>query len=240
MIESKVQDIENSKERTEEIEVVSREPKEPTNELQKIPKLGEILSHPLPNDIYKEQMGFLYQKDQYKFLEIWEENSAIRLPWEIPYADRPETTFGGLLYLKNRKWEKYLEVITSPVRGYVDNHNIHDFWTIENYIFLAVIDSRGAGSGEGVMKVFSSKNYGKTFELSQCFYYSPLHRISSSALIGESIGKKLDSYEEYPYNSKTDTFEYIVANEDGEMETYNYNEDCKSATIKMHQALDLS
>ena len=54
-----------------------------------------------------------------------------------------------------------------------DDQNIVDFFIADRAFYIDVVDTNGAGSGEGHMTRFVSKDGGKTWTEEGCYYYAP-------------------------------------------------------------------
>lgn len=111
-------------------------------------------------------------------------------------------------------WKQYLEIKKDDSQE-IQNGPFH-FWTDGKTVNVLAIDYNGAGSGEGVAKVLTSEDYGRSWYTSHCFYYTsetfpeinaadPKQRLN----FGAYLAKKFRDPQviKFTYNGKTNAFE---------------------------------
>lgn len=75
----------------------------------------------------------------------------------------------GVLIKQNEEgWGKWLTVKDS---GSAAGNNPYYLWSEQGNLYLLAADATGAGSGEGIAKVFQSADGGKNWEMTRCFYW---------------------------------------------------------------------
>ena len=126
-----------------------------------------------------------------------------RRSFNRPLLDLPsdvKADFGGVLRWnkETKQWEKFLQVgdITKP--GDSTKNNPIDFWLTssadrDQIPHLVVVDSNGAGSGEGIAKELVAQDIGLTeWRVVDCYYYA----------YDLGKGKKINLSDEYCQNAK--------------------------------------
>lgn len=90
------------------------------------------------------------------------------------YFPSKENNFSGVL-VKDKNSDEFViwyEIKTKQMeRKNIDKNNPLSIWNEGNRIYLTVAGGPGAGSGEGVMKLIYSDDFGKSWEQESCFYY---------------------------------------------------------------------
>lgn len=127
----------------------------------------------LPDDVHVNQVFKTVGVGSGEYALIVRSN--INIPVTTP-AEFPALT-SGVLQNAGDKWEWILQIedITSSQDP---KNNVLDVYEENGSLQLLVIDALGAGSGEGVAKIFSGADNGASFTLSQCGYYSSAAGIS--------------------------------------------------------------
>ncbi|MBD3362837.1 hypothetical protein GF362_03900 [Candidatus Dojkabacteria bacterium] len=143
----------------------------------------------LDEDIHPDQL-----KEVYKLGELYitlTQKPSVNIPINAPNA-----TYSGLLIGDNidKLWEKLLLIQDS---NETDKNNPYALWLEDNKLFLTIVDQNGAGSGEGILKLYSTID-GKTWIKQDCNYYVPeigspesLEKINSLTDIPEEDKDKL-------------------------------------------------
>jgi len=165
----------------------------------------------VPEGIYPEQI-----KDSYTDNGI---NYAIyqRTSFNIPIE--PSFESAGILYAteKDEYWNHFAKI--EELADSKNNPYFLDFDS-EN-IYLLIVDTSGAGSGEGIAKLLQRDQKNKAWSKTLCFYYSPDHfkwekeqgtlEETSNAYIANfpeyhyKLNPETGNYESYYFNSKTQT-----------------------------------
>ena len=119
----------------------------------------------LPASIHQAQIQKYFQiGDTYFALVL--ENSL-----NIPLLDLPEdfeVSFRGVLYNANNdeEWREYIKIMDVDSQ----KNNPYYLWSECGKLYLSIIDHNGAGSGEGVNKIFVSTD-GIDWQLDSCNYF---------------------------------------------------------------------
>ncbi len=132
-----------------------------------------ITKEQLPDDIHPAQITKVI--DNYALVVVPSFN--IWIP-DLP-SDR-EWNFRGVLMWNDYtgRWEKFLQVEDIVPSIESGKHNPVDLWftgmpDTDGLLHLQVVDTRGAGSGEGVAKVFVPTTLGlDTWKLTECFEFA--------------------------------------------------------------------
>ena len=124
----------------------------------------------LPKDIHKQQIKRVFRIDDVFLAASLRPSMNIFLE-EIYNSKDP--LFGGILIgEEGGEWQKFLEIKDDQTK----TNNPYYLWQNGEKLLLSIVDSYGAGSGEGGMKVYSlSPNEGR-WKLEQCYYYGGTDR----------------------------------------------------------------
>lgn len=143
------------------------------NNIEEIEKQNLVL----PKDINGGQIKKYFKLDNIIFALVLQ--GSMNFPLELPKKFTPSFT-GILVAQQNEKrWTKLLEIRDSDSNNYEGStgNNPYYLWSNNGKLFLSVVDSNGAGSGEGIMKVFAlSQN--EIWELTGCYYFGGNYRDS--------------------------------------------------------------
>jgi hypothetical protein len=132
-------------------------------------QLLEEISDPqltLPTGIHEGQIKKYFKIDDVFVALVLKGSMNINL--EVP--NDFVTSFTGILVAKEGEtdWKKSIEV--KDANGIVAKNNPFYLTIDEGQLILTVVDSRGAGSGEGRMKVFSLDDEA-SWSLKSCYYF---------------------------------------------------------------------
>lgn len=153
-------------------------------------KAGQIIkkinnpSLKLPPDINQAQILNYFQLGDIYFALVMQHSMNVVLNTPKDFS----TTFAGILISKQGKsqWVSFTEI---KDKGSNNKNNPYYLWTDSNKLLLSVVDQNGAGSGEGIMKLFTFSN-GGNWELIGCYYF------------GGSYNQPSDNGDYFAYSSK--------------------------------------
>jgi hypothetical protein len=93
--------------------------------------------------------------------------NSMNVVLQTPADFKPQ--FVGVLRAQKEDtaWTKFIEIKDNIA---TDKNNPYYLWPLKNQLRLSVVDQNGAGSGEGIMKLFLIADDKAT--LSGCYYYS--------------------------------------------------------------------
>ncbi len=119
----------------------------------------------LPEDIHENQVNKFFELDEINFALVLQNSMNIVL--DVPQEF--EVSFVGVLIGNedDEVWEKLLEVVDDEE---TDKNNPYYLWNEGEDLYLTVVDQNGAGSGEGVMKLFYSQT-AEEWEVESCYYF---------------------------------------------------------------------
>lgn len=140
-----------------------------------------------------------------------------------PLFDVPldfETTFSGVLVKQENQWLPFAEVVS---QGSVNNPL--SLWKEDGQWFLTVVDSSGAGSGEGYAKLFAAETPG-IWELSHCWYHVP----EDEAVMSLQQARVAESEDSILRNS-SGSFEQVMADKEGVQQVIPLPE-CGNAEVR--------
>ncbi|MFC1700472.1 hypothetical protein ACFLZ4_02430 [Patescibacteria group bacterium] len=117
-----------------------------------------------PSDIYQEQIKHYFKLGSIYFALAMENSTNVSLD-----LGNTNTTFRGILISRDgeSQWSVLTEIKDKQEN---DKNNPYYLWTDSKELFLSVVDQNGAGSGEGMMKVFKFVDE-KNWELTGCYYF---------------------------------------------------------------------
>lgn len=200
---------------------VQIEPKRPDT----IESEGAIDETPLfeiPEGIYPNQLQKYYLIDGTYY--------AVYQKANLNYPIVNSTSRSGILYAVegDSKW-KILFEIKELARS---KNNPVNFWKENGTLFVIIVDADGAGSGEGIAKLFESSDKGKSWKIKKCFYltFDLFYKtIKNPSEEGVNVTQAIDRYialddsaltEEYKLNPQTGEYEFVQFNKNtGEYET---------------------
>lgn len=167
-----------------------------TNEpIKETVQVTDEISNPdfiLSADINPSQIVKYFMKDDVYYALVLQPSMNVLLTLPSNF----KSTFVGVLRARksDKAWSKYIEIKdVNPA----DKNNPYYLWLTKDQIRLTVVDQNGAGSGEGLMKVFKIEN--NKAELIGCYYYSG----SDSANNYFSNTKNLSKFESQSMESCT-------------------------------------
>lgn len=178
-------------------------PQSPTREiyslLQDDVSLQEV-SDPnlwLPADIYSGQV-LKYFKIGDIFLALVL-RSSMNISLSLPTVDT-QTTFGWILIAREwvSQWSKLTEIEDRDVALSTSNNPYYLTINGQKRLVVTIVDTNGAGSGEGIMKVFVLDAQG-TWSLEDCYYFG--------MNLGTDWIDNLDKYLAYSINFAAQTSE---------------------------------
>ena len=104
-----------------------------------------------------------------------------------------EAKFFGVLVAKEGQTQ-WQELLTITDKDSSPRNNPYYLWNDNKKLFLSIVDSGGAGSGEGIEKVYTLNNEGD-WDLIGCYYFGGNYR--SESLDGDNFAysSKLDKQE---------------------------------------------
>lgn len=145
------------------------------NDIEEIEKQNLVL----PKDINEGQIKKYFKLNDMIFALVLQGSMNFYL--ELPKKFTPSFT-GILVAQQNEKrWTKLLEIRDSDPNnnnyGASIENNPYYLWINNGKLFLSIVDSNGAGSGEGIMKVFAPSQNEK-WELTGCYYFGGNYRDS--------------------------------------------------------------
>ena len=137
----------------------------------------------------------------------------------------------GILVAANgdTEWQKFFEI--KNLTGAKNNPLF--FGNKNEELFLAVVDAKGGGSGEGVMKLILSDDFGKTWQIDRCFYYGFDYACLPKSF--DDFDKKDCTQDEYNFNNITGEFEEIYFNKYTNKKDVIINKDCKNIDVGNNQ-----
>lgn len=117
----------------------------------------------LPTDVSAVQIKKYFKLGGVYFALVLQ--SSLNVPIPMDTSD----SFVGILSKSGDQtgWEKFLEIRD---RVATDKNNPYYMWSRAGKIYLTVVDQNGAGSGEGISKLFVTDN-GRNWEFSACSYF---------------------------------------------------------------------
>lgn len=119
----------------------------------------------LPSDININQIKKYFKLDDIFFALVLRNSMNIAL--SLPKNFTP--TFSGILVAeqKDTQWSRLIEIKDTEE---TNKNNPYYLTITDKQLLLTVVDQNGAGSGEGIMKVFAlSEN--NNWELEKCYYF---------------------------------------------------------------------
>ena len=126
--------------------------------------ISEIPDFKLPDNIHESQLKKVFKWEDKYFVTVIKQVFWYPLPLPEEIA-RPY--FSGILVAKegDEKWEIFVEIKNNPSR------NIPLYlWNEGDTLFMPIEDGNGGGSGEGILKLLESSDFGKTWETAGCYY----------------------------------------------------------------------
>lgn len=119
-----------------------------------------------PEDIYQNQLLKFYKIDNLLLALAY--NKSMNFDLSLLNV---ETNFSGILIANknDKKWKKFIEI--KDVKS--EKNNLYYVFIKDSKLNLVIIDHNGAGSGEGVMKVFYLSKEDNNWKLENCYYYIP-------------------------------------------------------------------
>lgn len=152
----------------------------------------------LPNFVHPAQIEKYFELGNIKFALVRQSsmNFFVEAPRDFTIA------FTGVLVTRdNQKWYKLLEIRDVGESAYIRN-NPYYMWSNDGLLYFTVVDMTGAGSGEGIMKLFESNN-GVKWNLSGCYYFGFNYKDSKTSGDYFEYSKYLDEQEERPLSECT-------------------------------------
>lgn len=159
----------------------------------------------IPSNINKGQILNYFQLGNYYFALVMQYSTN----FDLKVPNNYKITFTGLLVAKqgDTQWS----VLTEIKDKQSDNaNNPYYLWTDSNNLLLSVVDQNGAGSGEGIMKLFTFTSNGD-WKLTGCYYFGQSYNVPSvngdyfaySSKLSKQIPKPLSECSNVTLISKT-------------------------------------
>lgn len=119
----------------------------------------------LPSDIITGQVGDAFLLENILFVQIKQRNRNFSV-----YPQEDELAWAGILVSidNGESWQKYFSVFDGDII-----HNVISLFTKDSILYIDVADALGAGSSEGNLTRFSSKNGGQSWSMEECYYLIP-------------------------------------------------------------------
>jgi len=149
---------------------------------------SQVIDRKLPLSIYPEQISNTYSFENIDFALYQKSN------FNIPISRSGKSS--GILYAhqNDSEWKEFTKIQetgTSKNNPYLLDHDSGRYYVL-------VVDTNGAGSGEGIGKLLSLKTRETNWKLESCFYYLPeldLENFEISKLKDSIIGnQKINKY----------------------------------------------
>ena len=162
----------------------------------------------LPADIIEKQIKKYFKLDNMIFALVLQ--GSMNFDLEFPKKFTP--TFTGILVAQQNKkrWTKLLEIKDNSYPpnydGSVEN-NPYYLWSNKGKLSISIIDSNGAGSGEGIMKVFTLAQ-NEIWELTGCYYFGGHY--SDSEMDGDYFAYSSQLSKQEPEPMKTCSDDVIL------------------------------
>jgi hypothetical protein len=118
----------------------------------------------LPADVNAGQIQNFFQNGDLYYALV--RRQSMNILTDTPSDFQPK--FVGVLKAKqgDKAWTKYIEIKDLVA---TDKNNPYFLWTSKEQLRLTVVDQNGAGSGEGLLKLFKIEN--NQSSLIGCYYY---------------------------------------------------------------------
>jgi len=131
---------------------------------QTVKKIDNPLLQPPPN-INRNQILNYFQLGNIYFALVMQNSMNVVLNTPKDYT----TTFTGILISKQgeSQWTSFTKI---KDRKSADKNNPYYLWTDSKQLLLSVVDQNGAGSGEGLMKLFTFTSDG-SWKLTGCYFF---------------------------------------------------------------------
>lgn len=183
-------------------------------QIKDTPANGSATIHEIPSEIYPEQIQDTYTYGGIDYL-IYQRTSL-----NIPI--QPSTESAGILYAtkKDVDWNYFVRI--KELADSKNNPYFLDF-DLEN-IYLLIVDSSGAGSGEGIAKLLQRDQDKKEWSTMLCFYYSPDHFKweEEQGTLEETSNTYVANFPDYHYKLNPET---------GNYESYYFNSEIQTTEI---------
>ena len=120
----------------------------------------------LPKGIEKTQLSELQKIGDTYFIQFLKSSMNVYVKSNVQRS--------GILYAKDgdKSWKIFYE-ITDLIKNSPGKNNPYNFWEEGNTYYTVIVDTAGAGSGEGDGKLISINAESKQWRIIDCFYYSP-------------------------------------------------------------------
>lgn len=122
----------------------------------------------LPYNIDPRQLNKFFSIGEFRL------TLALKPSMNVPLLEIPKNfnpSFAGILvaHIDSSIWTPWIEFIDNNPEESSKN-NPYYLWADDDEIFLSIVDQNGAGSGEGIMKIFALSGDG--WKLKSCHYFS--------------------------------------------------------------------
>lgn len=146
----------------------------------------------LPNDIHQDQLNKFFKLDDIYFALVLQNsmNVVLNLPQDF------EEAFVGVLigYEEQNEWSKLLQIQDDDE---ADKNNPYYMWDEGDRLYLTIVDQNGAGSGEGIMKMFISPS-AEEWDMEGCYYFGANYNDPSTDGDYFEFSKNLEDQDEQP------------------------------------------
>ncbi|MFV1917479.1 MAG: hypothetical protein ACC618_03320 [Patescibacteria group bacterium] len=177
--------------------------------------IGDAPPFEIPEGIHPNQLQKYYFTDGSYY--------AIYQKANLNYPIKNSTNRSGILYANegDKKWRIFLEIKELAK----SKNNPVNFWKENDSLFVIIVDADGAGSGEGIAKLFESKDNGTSWEIKKCFYltFDQFYGTIKAGITekGLSITQAIDEY--LALDNTASTKEYVFNPQTGKYESGQFN-----------------
>lgn len=127
-------------------------------------------------------------------------------------------------------WKILLEIEDLPET----KNNPYDIAIYNGVMYVLIVDHNGAGSGEGIAKLIKSNNRGKSWEITDCFYFT----VETFLQAANKTTSLLNTVEIYPSINPPFTERYEFNKAKGYYETKIVDENGSTKIVKEEHCLD--
>ena len=175
----------------------------PSNETQNIPtpitQPLKVDNRYLPADVYPKQATYKYSYGRKDYLLYLRPSLNFDIAGE-------SSTQSGILYANpgDSSWKKFLTIKDTTLSK--NNAYVLDYQ--EGTLYFLIVDTNGAGSGEGVAKLISINPVTHEWQTDICFYYSGLvWNFGQTDSLNSAITKYLNMHPDYEFFSRSSRYQ---------------------------------
>jgi len=137
----------------------------------------------LPDDIFPGQIGSFY--DSYLYPSTYMVNGNVyalvlepSVNYNLPALKGKEIMWHGVLRSQDngKTWVKFFSIVDPSDlknKGQKIKYNPAAVFLEEDKIYVDIVNTLGAGSGEGQLIRFATNDEGKTWQRNECYYFVP-------------------------------------------------------------------